>query len=251
MPPTQRHTCTLTYTHRDIILGFHAMKTEWVNMGTIVSSSSRGKRMRIQWQQAGLSLQAIMQIFTHAAPLSHQHPPVPQLIHPLRIFKKLLQISKPRFSNRSNLCSMIKGREAELVAEDWITVSANDQWAQEITLWSAKAAVFIWLSLGLWLTGLCLAEAKKKQRLPWPLTLPTEYVPQFTPNTKNKLCKNKHKGYLIKSIQKPELKFLKPSNAIITLKMLYDPLWGYLEITGPFIMKIKIFYLTKFFFFMF
>lgn len=81
-----------------------------------------------------LSLQAIMQIVTHAAPLSHQHPPVSQLIHPLRIFKKLLQISKPWFFNRSNLCGMIKGREAELVAEDRITASANDQWAQEISL---------------------------------------------------------------------------------------------------------------------
>lgn len=46
---------------------------------------------------------------------------------------------------------MIKRRGAELVAEDRIIASANDQWAQKITLWSAKAAVFIWLSLGLWL----------------------------------------------------------------------------------------------------
>lgn len=61
---------------------------------------------------------------------------------------------------------MIKGREAELVAKDRIIASANDQWAQEITLWSAKAAVFIWLSLGLWLTGPWLAEGKNKQRLP-------------------------------------------------------------------------------------
>lgn len=55
---------------------------------------------------------------------------------------------------------MIKGIEAMLVAEDRIIASANDQWAQEITFWSAKAAVFIWLSLGLWLTGPWLAEAK-------------------------------------------------------------------------------------------
>lgn len=170
--------------------------------------------MRIQWQQAGLSLLAIMQIFTHAAPLSHQHPPVSQLIHPLRIFKKLLQISKPGFSNRSNLCSMIKGSGAELVAEDWITVWDTDQWAQEITLWSANAAAFIWLSLGLWLTGLCLAEARNKQHLPCPLTLPIDHVPQLI-RTKNKLCKDKHESFIYLCMLNL-FKFLKP--AIMTFK---------------------------------
>lgn len=50
---------------------------------------------------------------------------------------------------------------------------------KKITLWSAKAAVFIWLSLGMWLTGPHLAEAENKQRLlgPWHCLLSVWHTP--------------------------------------------------------------------------
>lgn len=46
------------------------------------------------------------------------------------------------------------------------------------------------------ITGSWLAEAKNKHYLPWPLTLPTEYLPHFTQNTKINGAKTNMKGIL-------------------------------------------------------
>lgn len=53
---------------------------------------------------------------------------------------------------------------------------------KKITLWSGKAAVFIWLSLGMWLTGPRLAEAENKQRLlgPWHCLLSVWHTSHLT-----------------------------------------------------------------------
>lgn len=118
------------------------MTTEWVNMRTTVRGK-KGKRISIQQQEAGIYLQAIMQIVTHVEPFSHQHPPNVAINSLLQNFLRgFWKFQSPDFSNRSNLCSMIKGRGVELVAEDRIIAWANDQWAQEIVLCDLRKQLY-------------------------------------------------------------------------------------------------------------
>lgn len=110
----------------------------------------------------------------------------------LFFFKKLQPISKMWFFNWSNLYSMIKGREPRAGGRgrDYCH-SQRPLGTRNHTLWSAKAAAFIWLSLQLWLQ----AHGKWKQRIncaclgPWHCLLSITHISDWT---QNKLCENKH-----------------------------------------------------------
>lgn len=131
----------------------------------------------------------------HAATRSNQHRQMLRLFYPLQFFiffKKLQPISKTWFFNWSNLYSMIKGREPRAGGRgrDYCH-SKRPLGTRNHTLWSAKAAAFIWLSLQLWLQ----AHGKWKQRIncaclgPWHCLLSITHISDWT---QNKLCENKH-----------------------------------------------------------
>lgn len=116
MPPTQRHT------HTHINLRFHATQTEWVNLGTTVRSN-RGERMRIQWQQAGHSLQAIMQM-CHPCSTSFTSTSTRAAINssPSEFLRSPCKFQSPDFFPIDPICAAwLKAGEAESVAEDGIT----------------------------------------------------------------------------------------------------------------------------------
>lgn len=79
------------------------------------------------------------------------------------------KFQSPDLIKRFNFSGVIKGGKECWWRRDGFLCRPMTSGDKKITLWSAKAAVFIWLSLGLWLTSPRLAEAENKQCLlgPW------------------------------------------------------------------------------------
>lgn len=78
----------------------------------------------------------------HAATHSNQHRQMLRLFYPLQFFifflRSFNQFQRRDFSIDPICIAWLKAENQELVAEDGITATASDHWAQEITLYDLQ-----------------------------------------------------------------------------------------------------------------